>query len=63
MEIEQIEQIADIAFVHIKFDFKSVHIFLVRKAVSKSCLMTEPCFHQFVHFYCIPTYVSGFHYK
>ena len=27
-----------------------LHIFMARSRVSKSCLMPELCFHQFVHF-------------
>ena len=42
---------------------KPMHIFMAKSRVSKSCLMAELCFHRFVHFYCVPTYIFGFHYK
>ena len=43
--------IADILYVYM---VKSVPIFMARNRVSKSCLMTDLCFHRFVHFNCIP---------
>ena len=43
--------ITDILYVYM---VKSVPIFMARNKVSKSCLMTDLCFHRFVHFNCIP---------
>ena len=54
---------AQIVFIHKTFVGKSVHIFMARNRVSKSCLMAELCFHRFVHFDCVSTYIFGFHHK
>ena len=52
---------AHILFIHITSVVKSVHIFMVRNKVSKSCLMVELCLHRFVHFDWAPIYIFGFH--
>ena len=52
-----------IVFIHVTSVGKSVHIFKARNRVCKSCLMTELCFHCFVHFDCVPIFVFGFHHK
>ena len=36
---------------------------MARNRVSKSCLMPELCFHHFVQFHCVPTYIFGFHHR
>ena len=54
---------AHILFIHIPSVVKPVHIFMTRNRVSKSCLMTEPCFHRFVPFDCVLIYIFGFHHK
>ena len=50
-------------FIHITSMVKSVHIFMVRKKVSKSCLMVELCIHRFVHSDRVPIYIFGFHHQ
>ena len=40
-------------FLHVISVVKSEHIFMARKRAFKSCLMTEFCFHRFVHFCCV----------
>ena len=52
-----------IIFIHITSVMKPVHIFMARNIVSKSCLMTELCFHRLVHFGFLSIYIFGFHYK
>ena len=52
-----------VLFIHITSVGKSVHIFMARNRVSKSCLMAELCFHCFVHFDCVPIYIFSFHHK
>ena len=54
---------AHIVLIHIPSTVKPVHIFMARNRVSKSSLMAELCFHRFVHFDCVPTYIFAFHHK
>ena len=54
---------AHIVFIHITFVVMPVHIFMARNRVSKFCLMTELCFHHFVHFVRVLIYIFGFHHK
>ena len=44
-------------FIHITSVVKPVHIFTARSRVSKSCLLTELCFHCFVHLSCVLIYI------
>ena len=44
-------------FIHITSVVKPAHIFTARSRVSKSCLLTELCFHCFVHLSCVPIYI------
>ena len=54
---------AHFGFIHITSVVKPVHIFVVRNRISKSCLLTEPCFHCFKHFGCVLIYIFSFHHK
>ena len=45
---------------HITSAVKPVHIFMARSRVSKSCLMAELCFDDFVHFGSVPIYIFAF---
>ena len=45
-------------YVHI-----CMHIFIGRSRVSKSRLEAELCFHRYMHFFCVPIYIFGFHHK
>ena len=54
---------AHIVFIHRTPVVKSVHIFMARNRLSKSCLMAELCFYRFVHFRCVLIGIFGFHHK
>ena len=58
-----IQDTAHIVFIHITAVAKSGNIFMARKRVSKSSLMTELCFYNFVYFDSFSKYVFGFHHK
>lgn len=49
--------------IYITSAVKPAHMFMARKSVSKSCLIVKLCFHQYVHFLCVPIYIFRFHYK
>ena len=42
--------------IHVTSLVKLVHIFIVRSRTSKSCVITELCFHRFLHFGCVPIF-------
>ena len=50
-------------FIHLTNMVRPVHVFMVRKRVSKNCSRAELFFQRLVHFDFLPIYYLGFHYK
>ena len=50
-------------FIHLTNMVRPVHVFMVRKRISKNYSRAELFFQRIVHFGCVPIYNLGFHYK